>query len=116
MRVKNLEENVLDTFKNMKAFHKEKVSFGKVKKINNNQTTYLNEEERDRRKDFLKENPKKTATCATYWKTKPVGKDFRKEHKRRKMETEDTDNGKVHYCHRSVTDKIVSRPMSSHIF
>ena len=31
MRVKNLDENVLDTFKKMKNFRKDKISFGKVK-------------------------------------------------------------------------------------
>lgn len=65
----------------------------------------------------MKENPKKKPNCATYWKTKPIGKDFRNEHKKRKMETEVNDAGnKVHYIHRAVTDKAVSRPMSSHIF
>ena len=79
--------------------------------------TYLNEEQRERRADFIKENPKKQPTSATYWKTKPVGKDFRFEHKRKKMFTEENDNGvKVHFLQRAVTDKIVSRPMSSHIF
>ena len=30
MRVKNLDENVLDTFKKMKNYRKDKISFGKV--------------------------------------------------------------------------------------
>ena len=65
----------------------------------------------------MKENPKKQPTSATYWKTKPIGKDFRKESKRKKMFTEENDAGvKVHYIHRGVTDKTISRPMSSHIF
>ena len=79
--------------------------------------TYLNDEEKERQKTFLKENPKKNPNCTTYWKTKPIGKDFRKEKRKKKYETEENGDGvKVHYCHRDVTDKAISRAMSSHIF
>ena len=103
MKVKNLDQNVNDTFKKMLNFRKEKISFGKVNLLKLIfifivlQLNYLNEEEKERQKTFLKENPKKKPNMATYWKTKPIGKDFRKESKRKKIETEVNDNGvKVH--------------------
>ncbi len=77
----------------------------------------MNEEEKDRYKEFRKENPKKHPGPTYYWKTKPIGKDFKNEKSKKKLETVINDNGnKIHYIERSVTDKIVSRPMSSHIF
>jgi hypothetical protein len=77
----------------------------------------LNEEEKDKYKEYIKEHPKKHPGPTYYWKTKPIGKDFKKENKKKKMETVINDNGtKTYYVERSVTDKIVSRPLSSHIF
>lgn len=77
----------------------------------------MKEEEQEKYKEFLKEHPKKHPGPTFYWKTKPLDKDFRKDKKRPKYETVITDNGaKTYYIDRSITDKIVSRPMSSHIF
>ena len=123
MKVKSLDLKVIETFNNMKNFGRSKIAFGKVFIIINFlilsiiQTTYLNEEEKDRYMEFQKENPKKHPSSTYYWKTKPVGKDFKKEKSKKKLETVVNDNGtKTYFIERSVTDKIVSRPMSSHIF
>lgn len=77
----------------------------------------MDDEEKERLKQFRKENPIKHPSSTYYWKTKPIGKDFRKEKSKKKLETVVNDDGtKTHYIERSVTDRIVSRPMSSHIF
>jgi glucuronate isomerase len=77
----------------------------------------LNDEEKERFQQFRKENPKKHPGPTYYWKTKTLGKDFKIEKSKKMLETVINDNGtKTFYIERSVTDKIVSRPMSSHIF
>ena len=77
----------------------------------------MNEEEKDKFQEFRKENPKKQPGPTYYWKTKPIGKDFRKEKAKKKTESVVNNDGtKTHYIERSITDRIVSRPMSSHIF
>lgn len=68
-------------------------------------------------KTWAKENPKMHPSSTYYWKTKPLNKDFKKENKRKKYETVVNDNGlKTYFVDRSVTDKAISRPMSSHLF